>query len=68
MIADGSIAPVAALLDRFAALEWLEHADGTRALRVTPRGRRGFRDVLGIDALGSRYTDEDAGGMPAARG
>lgn len=46
-----------ALLDRFRTLEWLEHADGTRALRVTSRGRRGFGEVLGIDALGSRYVD-----------
>lgn len=43
------------LLGRFRALGWLEHTDGSRALRVTPSGRRGFRDVLGIEALDSRY-------------
>ncbi|MBV9772940.1 MAG: winged helix-turn-helix transcriptional regulator [Gemmatimonadetes bacterium] len=45
----------AELLERFRALGWLEPAEGSRALRVTPSGRRGFRDVLGIDVLSSRY-------------
>lgn len=43
------------LLARFLALGWLERTEGSRALRVTAAGRRGFRDVLGIEALDSRY-------------
>lgn len=50
----------AELLHRFRALGWLEHADAGRALRVTPSGRRGFRDTLGVDALGSRYGSSGA--------
>lgn len=45
----------AELLARFLALGWLERTDGSRALRVTAAGRRGFRDVLGVEALDSRY-------------
>ncbi|HEX8271180.1 MAG TPA: winged helix-turn-helix domain-containing protein [Longimicrobiaceae bacterium] len=45
----------AELLARLLALGWLERTEGSRALRVTPAGRRGFRDVLEIDALDSRY-------------
>lgn len=45
----------AELLARLLALGWLERTEGSRALRVTAAGRRGFRDVLGIDALDSRY-------------
>lgn len=45
----------AGLLARLLSLEWLERTDGSRALRVTSAGRRGFRDVLGIEALESRY-------------
>jgi DNA-binding transcriptional ArsR family regulator len=52
----------AALLDRLLALEWLERTTASRALRVTSSGRRAFRDVFGIDALGSRYGGH--GGQP----
>lgn len=45
----------AALLSRFLDMEWLERTEDSRALRVTAAGRRGFRDVLGIDALEARY-------------
>jgi DNA-binding transcriptional ArsR family regulator len=45
----------AALLGRFLQLRWLERSAGGRALRVTPLGRRGFRDTVGVDALASRY-------------
>ena len=45
----------AELLERFLALGWLERHDRSRALRVTSPGRRGFRKVLGVDALSTRY-------------
>lgn len=44
-----------ALLSCFFEFEWLERAERTRALRVTAAGRRGFQDVLGVDALGGKY-------------
>jgi DNA-binding transcriptional ArsR family regulator len=43
------------LLRRFLELDWLRRTEGSRALTVSAAGRRGFRDVLDIDALGSRY-------------
>lgn len=45
----------AALLSRFLDLRWLERTESSRALRVTAGGRRGFQEVLGIDALEARY-------------
>jgi DNA-binding transcriptional ArsR family regulator len=45
----------AELLHRLLALDWLERDDGSRALRVTPAGRRGFREHFGIDPLASRW-------------
>jgi DNA-binding transcriptional ArsR family regulator len=44
-----------ALLSRFLELQWLERTESSRALRVTSAGRRGFRDVLDVDALEARY-------------
>lgn len=44
-----------ALLSRFLELQWLERTESSRALRVTSAGRRGFRDVLRVDALEARY-------------
>jgi DNA-binding transcriptional ArsR family regulator len=44
------------LLRRFLSRGWLERTQGSRALRVTSSGLRGFRGALGIDALASRYT------------
>ena len=44
-----------ALLSRFLDLQWLERTESSRALRVTAAGRRGFQEVLGIDALEARY-------------
>ena len=36
------------LLDRFMELGWLRRAHTTRALDITPRGRRGFADEFGL--------------------
>lgn len=44
-----------ALLSRFLELQWLERTESGRALRITGAGRRGFYDVLGVDALEARY-------------
>ena len=38
----------AAILTRFVALHWLARARGSRALRLTPAGQRGLREVFGI--------------------
>lgn len=38
----------AALISRWIAAEWFERLPDTRALTVTPQGRRGFRRLLGI--------------------
>jgi DNA-binding transcriptional ArsR family regulator len=43
------------LLRRLLELGWLERTEGSRALRVTGAGRRGFGEVLGVEALASRY-------------
>jgi DNA-binding transcriptional ArsR family regulator len=40
----------AALADRFLELGWIERFPGSRALRVTPAGRRGLRATFGIEA------------------
>jgi DNA-binding transcriptional ArsR family regulator len=48
------------LLRQFLSLGWLERIQGSRGLRVTSSGRRGFRDLLGIDALASRYAYDTA--------
>jgi DNA-binding transcriptional ArsR family regulator len=45
----------AELLLQFISLDWLERTNGSRALRVTARGRREFRRALGLDALAARY-------------
>jgi DNA-binding transcriptional ArsR family regulator len=45
----------AELLRQFLSLGWLEHTEGSRALRVTSLGRRKFGAVLGVDALVARY-------------
>lgn len=45
----------AELLLGLLALGWLERTDGSRALRVSAAGRRGFREVLGVEALEGRY-------------
>ena len=37
------------LLDRLLALDWVRRAPATRAVRLTPAGRDGLRDVLEID-------------------
>jgi DNA-binding transcriptional ArsR family regulator len=36
-------------LDRFFELDWIRRTEATRALRITPAGRAGFRDVLGVE-------------------
>jgi DNA-binding transcriptional ArsR family regulator len=42
--------PLAArLLTRFLELGWIERGKENRAIRVTPKGRQGLRDVLGVD-------------------
>jgi hypothetical protein len=38
----------AAILTRLVALNWLARARGSRALRLTPAGQRGLREVFGI--------------------
>jgi DNA-binding transcriptional ArsR family regulator len=38
-----------ALLDRLVALGWIRRASATRAVHLTPAGRQGLRDTLGID-------------------
>ena len=45
----------AELLAALLALGWLERTEGSRALRVSAAGRRGFREVLGVEALEGRY-------------
>jgi hypothetical protein len=39
----------ASLADRLLELGWLRRVDGTRALVVTAKGRRGLRRTLGIE-------------------
>jgi DNA-binding transcriptional ArsR family regulator len=39
----------AGLMQRALELGWVEHGAEPRALRVTPRGRRGFSDRFGLD-------------------
>jgi DNA-binding transcriptional ArsR family regulator len=42
--------PLAArLLTRFLELGWIERGKENRAIHVTPKGRQGLRDVLGVD-------------------
>jgi DNA-binding transcriptional ArsR family regulator len=36
-------------LDRFFELDWIRRTEATRAVRITPAGRAGFRDVLGVE-------------------
>jgi DNA-binding transcriptional ArsR family regulator len=43
------------MLRQFISLGWLERMQGNRGLCVTASGLRGFRRILGIDALASRY-------------
>jgi DNA-binding transcriptional ArsR family regulator len=38
----------AALCNRCIDLHWIERAQGTRALTITPKGRRGFADNFGV--------------------
>jgi DNA-binding transcriptional ArsR family regulator len=38
----------AALCNRCIDLNWIERAQGTRALTITPKGRRGFADNFGV--------------------
>lgn len=38
----------AALCQHFLAQSWLRRIDGSRAVTVTPKGRQGFRDALGL--------------------
>jgi DNA-binding transcriptional ArsR family regulator len=45
----------AELLGSFLLTGWLERTDGSRALRVTATGRRGFQRTLGVDPLAARY-------------
>ncbi len=39
----------AALCKRCIDLHWIERAQGTRALTITPKGRRGFADNFGVN-------------------
>jgi DNA-binding transcriptional ArsR family regulator len=48
------------LLRQFLSLGWLERMEGSRGLCVTSSGRRGFRGLLGIDPLASRYAYDTA--------
>lgn len=42
----------AALAERWLALGWIERAKDSRAVSVTPAGRAGFRDALGLELAG----------------
>ena len=40
----------AGLAARFTALKWIERTRGSRAVRVTPAGRRGLKATFGVEA------------------
>jgi len=43
---------VAPLFEHCLAKGWVRHADGTRAVTITPKGQRGFREPVGVSLKG----------------
>ncbi len=43
------------ILDRLSELDWIERAESTRAVRVTPDGAAGLSETFGIDPAGTPH-------------